>query len=477
MKVQTAFLLGFLAAAAVAWFFRRRGLRKIKGLEQEKEELLTEESRVFDFLHDIGGSLAGDRGLRRLHEDIVKGIAKVVDADGAALYLTDPRTASVLVPAALTQGCPPLIELPENRRGHSAAALTSYLQLTAAPVTGGLLGQCFSSQVATNSGPLSGPGPFRSPLAPMQEGMSLMMAPLTIGARRMGVVAVVQASGGPAFSAHEFEVFRSAAEQSAFALASAMVHEEAMDKRRMEEELRSAGEVQRILLPRKPPQLGDYEIEATNTPARVMSGDYYDYLKLDDDHMGLVIADVSGKGFPASLVMATCRALLRGVASGELSPTAALSTVNRRLWGDVREDMFISLAYCVLDRNSPRIVMSRAGHDAPLLFSSRTGEVTMLKPPGLALGVDSGKVFDRVTKDFTFEMESGDCLLLYTDGVNEAVNKEGDEFGMERLVATFRESAGRGVKAVLEAFSAALEQFVGSHPQADDITIIAVRKR
>jgi sigma-B regulation protein RsbU (phosphoserine phosphatase) len=103
--------------------------------------------------------------------------------------------------------------------------------------------------------------------------------------------------------------------------------------------------------------------------------------------------------------------------------------------------------------------------------------VTVLKPPGLALGVDSGKVFDRVTKDFTFEMESGDCLLLYTDGVNEAVNKEGDEFGMERLVATFRESAGRGVKGVLEAFSAALEQFVGSQPQADDITLIAVRKR
>ena len=132
------------------------------------------------------------------------------------------------------------------------------------------------------------------------------------------------------------------------------------------------------------------------------------------------------------------RALLRGVSAGELSPSVALGAVNRRLWGDVREDTFISIAYCVLDRNSSRIVMARAGHDAPLLYSGRTGEVTALKPPGLALGVDSGKVFDRVTRDFTLEMESGDCLLLYTDGVNEAVNGEGDEFGMDRLNDPFR---------------------------------------
>ena len=315
------------------------------------------------------------------------------------------------------------------------------------------------------------------PVAEVQDGMTMMMAPVTSGGRRMGVVAVVQRAGKEAFSAHAFEVFRSAAEQSAFALASAMVQQEAMEKRRIEEELRSASEVQRILLPRSAPQLGDYEIEATNTPARVMSGDYYDYIRLDDDHMGLVIADVSGKGFPASLVMATCRALLRGVSAGELSPSVALGAVNRRLWGDVREDTFISIAYCVLDRNSPRIVMARAGHDAPLLYSSRTGEVTALKPPGLALGVDSGKVFDRVTRDFTFEMESGDCLLLYTDGVNEAVNSEGDEFGMDRLVETFRVSAGKGVKAVVEAFQREVQAFAGAQPQSDDITIIAVRKR
>jgi sigma-B regulation protein RsbU (phosphoserine phosphatase) len=452
-------------------------MRKIRGLEREKEDLLTEESRVFSFLHEIGSSLGTDRTLRRLHEDIVHGIARVVGADAAALYLVDNRSGSMLVPAALTRDCPPLIELPDAQRLLPISALASWLQLTATPANSGLLGSCLASQVPVSTPPLSGHGPWPSPLAPSQEGLAVMIAPLTSAGRRIGVVAVVQQPGQLPFSAHAFEVFRSAAEQCAFALASAMIQQEAHDKRRIEDELRSASEVQRILLPRSAPDLADYEIHATNTPASVMSGDYFDYIRIDENHTGLVIADVSGKGFPASLVMATCRALLRGVSDGQISPSSALCSVNRRLWGDVREDTFISLAYCILDRLSPRITMSRAGHDAPLLYSARTGTVTPLKPPGLALGVDSGKVFERITRDFTFEMESGDCLLLYTDGVNEAVNRDGDEFGMDRLTETFRQSAIHGPAAVITTFTDALKAFTGPQPQSDDITIIAVRRR
>jgi sigma-B regulation protein RsbU (phosphoserine phosphatase) len=471
------FIAGFLSAAGVAWLFRRHGMKLIRGLEQEKEELLTEESRMFSFLHEIGETLAHDRGLRRLHEEIVQGVARVVGADSTALYLLDVRTGTALVPAALTKDCPALIELPESLLGEGRAALHSYLQLTAAPVSEGLLGNCYTTQFPVSTGPLMMGRRWSGRLAASQAGISVMVAPVTTGSRRLGVLAAVQDAGKETFTSHEFEVFRSAAEQCAFALASAMTQQEAMDKRRIEEELRSASEVQRILLPEKPPELGDYVIAATNRAAKVMSGDYYDFISLDENHAAVVVADVSGKGFPASLIMATCRALVRGMAGGELSPTTTLGRVNRQLWGDVREDMFISLACCVLDRGSPRIVLSRAGHDAPLLFSKRTGEITPLKPPGLALGVDSGKVFDRVTKDYEFAMESGDCLLLYTDGVNEAVNDEGDEFGLKALTEVFRETAPRGAQAALDALMAAVEAFSGTRPQYDDITIIVIERK
>jgi len=478
MSPTVAFIAGFFAAAAIAWIFRRRGMKQIRGLEQEKQELLTEESRMFSFLHEMGENLAHDRGLRRLYEDIVNGVARVAGADGAALYLFDARGGGALVPAALTKDCPPLIELPERLTGESPAALHSWLQLTAAPVGDGLLGRCLTTQLPVNTGPLLPGGlHWRGRLASSQAGLSIMASPVTSGSRKLGVLAAVQHAGKEAFTGHEFEVFRSAAEQSAFALASAMTQQEAMDKRRIEEELRSASEVQRILLPEMPPEYGGYRIAATNTAAKVMSGDYYDFIPLDDNHAELVIADVSGKGIPASLVMATCRALVRGMARGGHSPTATLARVNRELWGDMREDMFISLAACVLDRTSPRLVLSRAGHDAPLLFSRRTGEVTPLKPPGLALGVDSGKVFERVTKDHEFSMESGDCLLLYTDGVNEAVNVEGDEFGMAALTETFRRSAAQGAPAVVAALMTAVQTFSGTRPQQDDITIVVIERK
>src|SRR5262245_36892183 len=111
------FIAGFFTATFVAWFFRRHGMKQIRGLEKEKEELLTEESRMFSFLHEIGENLAHDRGLRRLHEDIVQGVARVVGADSTALYLLDVRSGTSLVPAALTKDCPALIELPELMLG------------------------------------------------------------------------------------------------------------------------------------------------------------------------------------------------------------------------------------------------------------------------------------------------------------------------------------------------------------------------
>ena len=472
------FSAGFLTATLVAYLFRVRGMQLIRNLQTEREALLGEETRIFTFLHEIGETLSHDQSLRALHDEIVRGVSRVVDADGGALYLLDLRQGTHLVPASLTEFSAPLINLPADLADKAPGkALHSFLQMKSAPRGDGLLGKIFDAQGPINFGALRDWATLFSALSSSQAGQFVMAAPVTIGTRRMGVLAVTRAAEHGPFTPHAFEVFRAASEQGAFALANATIQQEANDKRRMEEELRSASEVQRILLPQSAPEMGDYLIAASNLPAKVLSGDYYDFIPLDDDHMGLVIADVSGKGFPASLVMATCRALLRGQAAGELSPTAALAKVNRMLFGDIREDMFISLAYCVLDRHVPRITLSRAGHDAPLHYSRRTGAVTTLKPPGLALGIDGGRVFERVTKDFTFDMEPGDCLLLYTDGVNEAVDAAGDEFGMERLHQVFLAAAPSGADSVLSAFQKALADFVGGSPQSDDITLIAVEKR
>jgi sigma-B regulation protein RsbU (phosphoserine phosphatase) len=174
--------------------------------------------------------------------------------------------------------------------------------------------------------------------------------------------------------------------------------------------------------------------------------------------------------------MAISRSVLRSQAPHNPSPSAVLRAVNRQLYPDIKEDMFISLAYLVLDHESGSVTMARAGHDAPLLYRHTKASVEPVKPPGMVLGIDSGSVFDRITNDFALPFERDDCLVLYTDGVTEALDAKGDEFGVERLSQSIRESAASGASGIVKRLIDDLRSFVGAQPQNDDITVIAIRK-
>jgi phosphoserine phosphatase RsbU/P len=174
--------------------------------------------------------------------------------------------------------------------------------------------------------------------------------------------------------------------------------------------------------------------------------------------------------------MAICRSVLRSQAIGNPSPADVLQKVNRQLYPDIKEDMFISMAYLVLDHAHNSVTLARAGHDAPMLYTQKTQIVTPLKTPGMVVGIDSGDVFDRLTKDVAVMIEPGDCILLYTDGITEALDNEGNEFGLERMMEAFRTSAKKGPQAIVSRLIDDLRNFVGSTPQNDDITLIAIRK-
>jgi sigma-B regulation protein RsbU (phosphoserine phosphatase) len=238
-----------------------------------------------------------------------------------------------------------------------------------------------------------------------------------------------------------------------------------------------AYEIQRILLPSEAPEVTGFEISGVNLPAKHVSGDYFDYFGVDGGHCGVAIADVSGKGVPASLIMATCRSVLRSKAPGELSAAEVLRRVNEQMFPDIREDMFISMAYAVVAHDSARVVLARAGHDAPLHYRASDQSVLAVNPPGMAVGIDAGSVFNRVIRDHTVEMESGDCLIFYTDGVTEALDAQGEEFGMERMRESILGSAVEGAAAVVDRLTGDLRRFAGKTPQHDDITLIVIRKK
>jgi sigma-B regulation protein RsbU (phosphoserine phosphatase) len=230
------------------------------------------------------------------------------------------------------------------------------------------------------------------------------------------------------------------------------------------------------LLPNTAPAIDGFEIAGLNIPASQVSGDYYDYIPLGGDRIGIAIADVSGKGVAASLIMAMCRSVLRSVARSSQSAATVLHEVNRQVYPDIREDMFISMAYLIAQKGSDELVLARAGHDAPLHFRASDQSVTRINPPGMALGIDSGSVFNRVTSDFRVRLEAGDCLILYTDGVTEALDVDGLEFGISKLIEAVQASSPNGAPAILSRVTSDLKSFVGGHHQNDDITLIAIRK-
>ena len=246
------------------------------------------------------------------------------------------------------------------------------------------------------------------------------------------------------FTESDFTVFKAITEQSAFALYNAVVYSRASDKKQLDHDLLVAQDIQRILLPSCDSRMERYEISGVNIPARQVSGDFYGYVELEDGRLGVAIADVSGKGVPASIIMAICRSVLHSHATASSSPSAVLRKVNRQIYPDIKEDMFISMAYVILDNESPQVMLCRAGHDAPLLYSAREQTITRLNPPGMALGIDSGEVFNRITRDFPVTLEPGDCLILYTDGVTEALDSNGSEFGLNKMMQSIQTSAPQG---------------------------------
>jgi sigma-B regulation protein RsbU (phosphoserine phosphatase) len=470
-------LLALVAVGLSLWVRKRLG--RLAESRRELAAVAGEEQRMFDFLHTLGTAIEGDQTRRGLYRVIVDGVSEVIDARGGALYLlSDDRRH--LVPRYLSENCPPLVGVPvevQRKAKHDPRALDSHLRLAQVAIDDGVLGHCLGLGEALHVPDLKLHGAFRDSFTRYEGDVAALLAPLRHAGKDLGVLAMARGSAQGPFSTNDFAVFRSLAEQSGFALGNAIIHEEAHEKRKLDDELRTAREVQSVLLPAGEPVVPGFRVCGTNLPARIISGDYYDFLDLGEGRHGIVIADVSGKGVPAGLLMAMCRSVLRSVAPGESSPAKVLAAVNRLLFPDIREDMFISMIYALIEDDSGRVVLARAGHDAPLWFHKLPGEVATIKPPGLAVGIDDGEVFERITRDQEIRMAPGDCLLLVTDGVREALDEAEQEFGHERVQAVFGKAATLGAQAAVEGLARELRSFVGGAPQMDDITMIAVEKR
>ncbi len=466
-------ILSTALVASIAWnvLAARWHRRQVAELLRAKVKVQTEERRVFDFLHGIGEALKDDSHAADLDGMIVEGALRILEADGGTLYLMN-KTGTVLQPTYASKGSPPFVDLP-NQIGSTTTSLNAQIRLQAVKVGEGLVGGAMSDDAALSLLPSD----MRLERLMTYGVNSAFIAPLKYAGKSLGVLALARSGKSDPFGPEHFSTFKALAEQSAFSLFDAFLHKEATEKLQIEKDLNIANEVQRILLPSESPVVEGFEIAGTNLPARYVSGDYFDYIPLDADRCGIVIADVSGKGIPAALLMAMTRTALRLLATGGMKPAEVIHALNAQLYPDIREDMFISLAYVVIDRRSDQIVLVRAGHDAPLVYRAADKSVTRVNPPGMAVGIDSGGAFNRVTNDFSLALEPGDCLVLYTDGVSEAQDGNGEEFGLEAMIRSVQASASEGAAGIVQRVTSDVKAFIGDQPPHDDITLITILKK
>jgi sigma-B regulation protein RsbU (phosphoserine phosphatase) len=234
------------------------------------------------------------------------------------------------------------------------------------------------------------------------------------------------------------------------------------------QELEKAREIQEGLLPKKIPQVKGLEVAGAWQPARVVGGDYYDVLKFSERKMGICIGDVVGKGITAALLMANLQASFRAFAEEGMSPGALCGKLHGVISNNVAQEKFVTFCYCTIDAEKNKLTYASAGHCPPLLLRRR-GEAISLKEGGTPLGILPGKEY----ADTEVQLEAGDRLVLYTDGLTEAMNAEDEEFGEPRLVGLGRKNTGLGAAELLEVIRKEVSGFSGGSFQ-DDFTLVVV---
>ena len=300
---------------------------------------------------------------------------------------------------------------------------------------------------------------------------SILCVPLEIKGKILGVVYVDNRLQTGLFTEDDLDLLAAIASSAAIAIENARLYQVAVEKGRMERELQMARQVQAGLLPQETPQIEGWEFAAHWQPAREVAGDYYDFIPLGGEMLGLVIGDVSDKGMSAALFMALTRSIIRASLASTDSPVDGIAQANRLICADATRGMFVTMFYALLDPVTGKIAYVNAGHNPPLLCRADKDELETLTRTGMALGVVEDSPFEART----LHLNPGDFVLLYTDGVTDATDAHERSFGMDRLRTVVLENRRATVPGIVSALEQSIQDFVGPMAQFDDVAIVVVK--
>ncbi|OGS37292.1 MAG: hypothetical protein A2293_03630 [Elusimicrobia bacterium RIFOXYB2_FULL_49_7] len=475
-----------LAVPACCMAFLSYAIRGNRRILDKEIEMRDKEIQIFA---DITKKLNSTFELSPLLNGFVVEICGILDAYAAALYLDKPSiqggktegTASdtqELVCEAVYGFYPPPQPVDER-----VVTKIEFLHkaVKTIPVKKGLrtVGRVFNSGKGELAKDVDKNDSFIQTIPKITMTKTMITLPLMREGKVYGVFQLINHNDGENFSEEDFRFAEMIIDQASLAIYNAFLIEEREKKLETDADLKAAREIQLSLIPKTIPDTPYLDIAKHFSPTRQIGGDYYDFIPIDESHLGVIIADVSGKGVTGGLVMSVMRTLMRMISATSLSPKSVLMELNKGVEIAVKEKhMFITVLYCVFDMKQKKVTLCRAGHNPFLVCKGATRQLEQYKPEGIALGIIDSDTFGRITREIEISYDSGDSFFFYTDGVVEEFNSEKQMFGDEKLKDYLEKTVPLPSAAIIDGLIVELSEFRGQgQEQHDDIAMINIKAR
>jgi len=305
----------------------------------------------------------------------------------------------------------------------------------------------------------------------LKDVRTVLCVPVIFKGKIIGILTMTNKKTSEAFSASDMRLLSIIAAQSGQLIRNSQLQEESIEKKRLEHELQMAVQIQQSLLPEKVPDARNVDIASYFNPTDAVGGDYYDYIMFDDQNIGVVIADVSGHGPSAALVMTMLKGILHSITHKFVSADQTLMELNSIVNRIVPPEMFVTMMFLIFDLKEKILRFSNAGHNPLLYYNKKENNCSSLELSGCALNLTKDAKY--LLKEIPFNV--GDIFLAYTDGVIEATNDKIEMFGIERLIKKLAEEKDNSVNEIISHIKEQIEIYSGNKPPEDDVVLITIK--
>ena len=418
---------------------------------QEENKRLRKAIDELSILNELARVVSSTMTLDSVIENVVKRSVKAVHGQQGMITLVDEQAPTEMKTLIRAQN-----STTDHRQFHLNQNILGWMMINKKPL--------LSNDVSSD--------PRFAGVRAEGEQHSLLCVPLLVRNRLTGILAIFNKKDNGSFTEDDQRLLSIIAAQSGQVLENARLYEQEKSLISMQEQVKLAAKIQLELLPKKAPDVPGYEIAGTSIPAQMVGGDYFDFISVDEKRLAICLGDVSGKGLPASLLMANLQATLRGQTLVNSSVKDCIARSNTLLYQSTSDEKFATLFYGILDTEHHTLRYCNAGHDNPYLFSD-SAEPQRLKTGGVVLSIMDHFPYDEDVAS----LKAGDVLVISSDGVTEAMNSQQEQFGDEKLGELLYEHRSLSASELINKVITAVKLHAGNWPQSDDITLVVVKRK